>query len=383
MMGIAMIAMLGVEASLCRGQHRQEDVSTLQYFSEDYDAARSRFLDAARAAGASIESYKHPHSGPMGQPLYTDVALIGPKNAEHILVLGSGTHGVEGFAGSGIQTGLLSDGTFTEMKAKTSVLLVHAINPYGFAHLRRWNEDNVDLNRNFVDHSNPYPRNLGYEQLQGEIDPTSVSFFGNVRACFRFAYYGLKNGKNFLHEAISGGQYTNPRGIFFGGQCETWSNKTLQRIAERYLCHAKRVVIVDFHTGLGRYGHAEVILNEEKRSTAYQRAEDWWGDRVKTTASGESVSVHLQGSVKLAIGKMLPKTEVTAVSLEFGTLSPIRVFWALRTENWLHHFGEDNNRNRNRIKTQLLRAFYPDDAAWKAGVWKLGKQVVDQALHHF
>ena len=38
--------------------------------------------------------------------------------------------------------------------------MIHALNPFGFAHLRRANEDNVDLNRNFVDHEGGnYPEN--------------------------------------------------------------------------------------------------------------------------------------------------------------------------------------------------------------------------------
>ena len=122
-----------------------------KYFSADYEEARKKFLDASRAAGASIESIWHPNTGPKGTPLYTDVAFMGPKHANRILMLVSGTHGIEGFAGSGIQAGLLREGIASHLDTDMAVVMVHAINPYGMAYLRRVNEDNVDLNRNFVD----------------------------------------------------------------------------------------------------------------------------------------------------------------------------------------------------------------------------------------
>ncbi len=137
----------------------------IDYFSIDYQEARKKFLEAALTTGASIESFQNPHSGPQGEALYTDVATIGLKSATNIIVLGSGTHGVEGFAGSGIQTGLFREGIASALKPNVGIIMIHAINPYGFAHLRRANEDNVDLNRNFIDHTKPYPKNDGYVEL--------------------------------------------------------------------------------------------------------------------------------------------------------------------------------------------------------------------------
>ena len=67
----------------------------------------------------------------------------------------SGTHGVEGYCGSGIQIGFLKEGLFAELPDDMSVVLLHAMNPYGFSNDRRVNEDNVDLNRNFLDFAAP------------------------------------------------------------------------------------------------------------------------------------------------------------------------------------------------------------------------------------
>ena len=123
----------------------------MNLFSESYAQARGRFLEACGYPGAAVEGHQNLNSDPAQRDLWTDVALLGPPNADEVLVLCSGTHGVEGFCGSAIQTGLLQGGLSSRLERQRAVL-IHALNPYGFANLRRANEDNVDLNRNFVDH---------------------------------------------------------------------------------------------------------------------------------------------------------------------------------------------------------------------------------------
>ena len=351
----------------------------MQYFSANYIEARQKFLDAAHSAEAKIEHFINPQTGPQGEAIYTDVALIGPKDAGTILVLSSGLHGVEGFTGSAIQTGLLREG-FGELPPDTGLLLIHAVNPYGFAHLRRVNEDNIDLNRNFADHSKPYPANPGYEALADAICPETLSMWENARSFARLFWYGLTNGRDALKKAISSGQYSHPQGLFYGGRQEAWSNKTIRAIADKYLGNENRVVIIDFHTGLGPYGNGEVIMNEPEQSPAYRRAVTWWGDRVRTTASGASVSIHLEATLKLGFSTMLPDAEITAVSLEFGTVQPEQVFRALRAENWLHHHGSRDHPRAAEIKKDLLRAFYPDQDDWRTQVWEHGRKVVEQVL---
>ncbi len=72
-------------------------------FSDDYGEARTKFLDAARNAGAEPWSETLAARGPDGAELSTDVAWLGPRDAAHVLVTISATHGVEGFFGSAVQ----------------------------------------------------------------------------------------------------------------------------------------------------------------------------------------------------------------------------------------------------------------------------------------
>jgi hypothetical protein len=357
------------------------DVEPRAHFSPDYRTARERFLDVARAAGATVESLRNPHPGPDGAPLFSDVALIGPDDAQAVLVVSSGTHGVEGFAGSGIQTGLLQEGIASRLPSGVRLVMIHAINPYGMAHLRRFTEENVDLNRNFRDHRVPPRSNPGYERLATAIAPDALGFWSEVSAWARLLRFRVTVGAAAAQQALQAGQYSHPTGLFFGGHSEAWANGAVRRTVQRFLATATNVVVIDVHTGLGAYGRAELIMNVPDTDAAYGRAVSMWGsDAVRSTIGGQSVSTHLDASLKLAFADMLPHARVTAASLEFGTLPPMEVFKALRVENWLYHHGGPDHPRAAEIKRRLLRAFHPDDPVWEQRVWSAGRRIAHEAL---
>ena len=311
---------------------------------------------------------------------FCSFAVLGPKEASSALILQSGTHGIEGFAGSAIQTALLHDSLLSQLVSKLRAILIHAINPWGFAHQRRTNEDNVDLNRNFVDHSQPYPTNSPYQQLAQFLAPTKWTAQSRTTSAVRLLSYGAGHGMQKLRTAVSGGQYSHPQGLFFGGHFDVWSNKILRQTIERYASGVEQLAFIDFHTGLGRPGHGELILNDPKGSPPHQRALAWWGDRVKTTKASESVSADPVGTLKLAVSEILPNTAVTAGSLEFGTVSSKSVLWALIAENWLYHHGDSDDSRSAPIKAAMRRAFYTESDEWKTEVWEQGRKVISQAL---
>jgi hypothetical protein len=353
----------------------------LNVFSANYQQARQKFLDAARLAGAEIEHLQNTCPGVGGAGLYTDVALLGPRDAPNLLVIMSGTHGVEGFAGSAIQTSLLAGDLASRLTADVRVVMVHALNPYGFAFLRRVNEDNVDLNRNFITDSAEAPVNDAYRRLANVIAPRSLTWTARLRVLLTISLFRLLRGHDALQEAVTQGQYAYPDGLFFGGRAATWSNRTLHDISARHLSRARRVIVIDCHTGLGSYGMGEVIVNDPADAPVYRRAVSLWGKEiVKSTNDGQSVSSRLTGTVKMAFERMLPESEVTAVGLEFGTEPPMQVFWALQAENWLHHWGQENHPDAAQIKMRLLRVFYPEDQDWRRQVLEQGERIVDQAL---
>ena len=344
-------------------------MTAAKHFSADYAEARRRFRDAAQAAGARLDCHDHPLRGPAGEALACDTAWLGPPDAERVLVSLSATHGVEGFCGSGVQLGWLESGLWREVPGGCAQLLVHAINPHGFAWLRRVTEDNVDLNRNFVDHDAPYPVNAGYEALKEALCPAEWNEAVIVETQRTLQDYAERHGLMGLQTAISGGQYRHREGIFFGGRAPTWSRQVLESIFREKLTQARRVAVVDYHTGLGPYGHGERICVHPPGSPGLQRAARWYQGDITSPALGTSTSSELSGVNEIGMAETLPEAELTCIALEYGTLSRNEVRLALCADNWLHHHGDPDSNQGRAIKAQIRAAFYPDADDWKEAVW--------------
>ena len=307
--------------------------------------------------------------------------MLGPEAPERLLTVSSGIHGVEGFAGSAVQHQLLSeqlDGF--DLPPDTGLLLVHAINPYGFAHHRRVNESNVDLNRNFVRHGEPHPDNPGYEELYDAINPERMDEDSEAEARERFFRFAQTHGFPALQRVLSCGQYAHPCGAQFGGRRDEASNRALREITRRHAGGAREVVWVDVHTGLGPYGEVELITEEGRDHPAYARGRKWFGEVFRSTAAGESYSAPLEGVMERGLVEELePGCAFTAFAAEFGTYDPTRVFWAMRADNWVHHHGDLESPQGRSVKAEILEVFRPSDPAWQARVLEGAARVLRQA----
>lgn len=345
----------------------------------DYGEARRRFLAAAEAAGASVEAFPHPTSLDQdGRPVAIDVARLGPTDATSVLLVVSATHGVEGYAGSALQTAWLARPT-RALPRSTRLVLVHGLNPHGFAWTRRTNEDNVDLNRNFIDWTAPPPDNPGYDDLADILVPDTWD--GDTQAATTGALLEEvgRRGLPEMQRIISGGQYRHQRGVFYGGTGPAWSNRWLHEQAPALLGSAERLAVVDLHTGLGPWGHGELIVCEPRAHPRSQRAERWWGD-VRSMQDGDSVSAELTGDWLGTVGELWPTAEVTAVALEFGTVDEIQVLQALRADAWLHANPEADREFGSAVRQQVRSAFADDDPAWLATLTARFEEVVGAAL---
>jgi hypothetical protein len=350
-------------------------------FPSNYAEGRAAFRAAAADRGFRLTAYANPHAqGPKGEVLTTDVAVLGPRAARRAMLIVSGTHGVEGYAGSGCQQGFLTAPRFERAPPDTRYVLIHALNAYGFAWNRRVTEDNVDLNRNFVDHAVRQPLHPGYAELRNDIAPKTLEAESVAAADARLAAYVKAHGAFALQEAVSQGQYAYADGLYFGGHFETWSAGLLKHILRRELTGCGHVAIVDVHTGLGPYGYGELITEEAPDSPAYRRARAWWGDTVTSTKAGDSSSADVRGSIDGAFLEALPHAEVTMACLEYGTYATLEVFRALRADNWLHAHGDPLGAEAAAIKAAIRRAFYPDCDDWKEMVWRRAEAVLAQAL---
>ena len=141
----------------------------------------------------------------------------------------------------------------------------------------------------------------------------------------------------------------------------------------------KRLIAIDFHTGLGKTGAAEMITEDLPGSAAYARAKAMWGGLVHSSEAGESLSAPLTGTIDAAVAQWMKGKELTFAALEVGT-APLRdVFGSLRKDNWLHTRAKPGHRGAKAIKREIRAAFYPDTAEWKRAVWAHAQEAIDAA----
>ncbi len=351
----------------------------MKTLSADYQTARTLFLDRARSAGAEITSTVHPERGPAGEELAMDTAWFGPRDAERVVVTVSGTHGAEGFAGSALQSAWF-DRHEASRPAGTAHMAVHALNPFGFAWTRRVNEGNIDLNRNFIYFNETVPENPDYAGIADLLVPREWN--EETIGSTTMALLGLaeEKGWDWLQAAVSRGQYSHPTGLFFGGRGPAWSHLELKKLMVENLGSASRVAVLDLHTGLGPWGHGELISSDLPDSESLDRANSWYDGDVIPLAGGESVSAVLQGEWLVRVPAWLPRAEVTSLAIEYGTIEIVGVLQALRADAWLWAHGDPASSDAAAIRAQVRAAFADDDPAWLARLLEQFELRMDQAF---
>lgn len=356
-----------------------------QAFSRSYAQARQQFLESAAAAGLALQSQPHPLTGVAGEALAMDVARDGVADADQLLILSSACHGIEGYCGSGVQVYALRDAEWLDKvrSAGVAVLYVHALNPHGFSYGRRVTQENVDLNRNFVDFSQPLPGNPAYDQLHEVIVPAHWPPTAAVQQAMQdfIDAHGLKAWQ----AAVAQGQYRHPQGVFFGGQAPTWSNQTLRQVLRQHGQAARQIAWIDVHTGLGPNGYGERIFTGPPGDGAMlARARRWWDGAGATPVTslddGSSSSPPLTGLLWNSVAQECPQATFTGMALEYGVLPVHATLDALRADHWLHQHPEAPAAQQAAIHQQMREAFYDESVAWKAQIISQARQALFQTV---
>lgn len=349
-------------------------------FSSTYTEARAKFVHACAERGAALRSHRHPKPGPNGTPLFLDEARIGNPNARKILFVASGTHGIEGFCGSGLQTYLLRSGVVDALPEDVALVMVHAVNPWGFAWLRRVNEDNVDVNRNFIDHTVPHPTNSDYDALNDLLNPEVLDDAALVRFMEAARRFEEEHGTAALFRAVSGGQYDHPQGVQFGGRAPVWSNRVLRSLWAQHAATAELAVFIDLHSGLGPSGFGLMMQTAATGSVAAELAHDWWPDTIRAEPAQAGDAALYSGLIGPAFTAALQPAVAVGVVLEFGTIDITQVMLAVQADNWLQHHGRRDSEAGRAIEQRMRDAFFVATDAWQQSVCTRGRDVLDAAM---
>lgn len=101
-----------------------------------------------------IPNHLHPDQvGPREEKIYTYAALLGPESAEQDCVHPNGIHGLGGYSEAAAQLKWVDSEALSLLSENNSIILVHIINPFGWANGTRRNEDLIDLKGALMENS--------------------------------------------------------------------------------------------------------------------------------------------------------------------------------------------------------------------------------------
>ena len=241
------------------------------YYSENIFEATNKFISACNYANGSREVIDHPQLGAQGEKLQVVVCALGDPAARSVVFSISGTHGIEGYAGSMAQISMLR-GPPSMLPRGIRIVHVHMLNPYGASHILKENEDNADQLKNSAGY---YSLNYDNPILQRLMDGIDWPNLGNSTTQQNTIGFFMQlvgeYGEEKVNLALKTGQGKRPRGIAYFGPYKSWSTNTTEYVVTKYLRDVDDILLIDWHTAVGPYGEWSFVPENPESETAFKR----------------------------------------------------------------------------------------------------------------
>ena len=343
-------------------------------FYESYDEIRAHLQDLTGELGVEIFSYAIDEA----DGLYIDSFYL-PSKAEktNLIVLTTGVHGMEGYIGATMLDVFFRE-IYPTLEDDTGVLVVANVNPYGMKYFRRYNENNVDLNRNFILDWDSFDlaSNTEYPKVDTFLGPTGKignGLWHEVGFYMSLAKTALTEGADTVSDALLTGQYEYPQGVYYGGNGDEASTVYLKDVFGRCLdSDYENIVHIDLHSGYGpRYNM--VIFNSvyetknEAESVAafgYDHVIAYDSESFYATTGDTTDFFYRLAEQKQA------EAELYSTCFEFGTIGEEFFDTILSLKNTI-----DENRNLwyptdNAVTEQIIHEnfkelYYPTETQWR------------------
>jgi hypothetical protein len=372
------------------------DEAKLGYFHESWEECRDAFqmqAEKMRERFDSVEVFSVPIESQTDNDLTIDFCYIPASDTTKKLVLiNSGTHGIEGYVGSAVQQMLMNEFFDKEMLSEVGLLMVHGMNAWGFKNERRFTENNVDLNRNYgIDESLYQTKNDGFVALydmltpKGELNMNSLeNRFFLITAIRQIAQKGMPA----LLQAFAQGQYQFQEGIYFGGFKAEQQMAILSKVIEEKAAPYQIILNLDLHTGFGERGELHLFPNpvddpvlKQKMETVFKGYPINWGDSDNFyTVSGQFVEY---------IGDLLSEKTSIPMLMEFGTLNTSTTIGSVKSahisisENQGDHYGYKTEKDSIKVKAGYYEMFYPPSEKWRTNAITISKEMMSSIMKNY
>ena len=358
---------------------RQPEVAESYAYSESfyttYDEIRLHLQDLTAQLGVELSSYPIDEE----DDLYIDAFYLpSAEEKTNLVVLTTGVHGMEGYIGSAMLDVFFQDiypGLDTQ---DTGVLVVANVNPYGMKYYRRYNENNVDLNRNFIlDWENfDLSSNQEYPKVDTFLGPTGKignGLWHEVGFYLSLGKTAITDGAGTISDALLTGQYEYPQGVYYGGTEDQASTVYLKNVFDQCLDSSyENIVHIDIHSGYGpRYNM--VIFNSVYETMTEAESQAAFGYDYVIAHDSEAFYATTGDTTdffyRLAEQKQA-QAELFSTCFEFGTIgdSFFESILSLKytvDENRNHWYPTDNAISRQIVQENYKELFYPTETAWR------------------
>lgn len=384
---------------------RPVSVLASTYFKPGYSESRREFLRFNTEWAKGKSKFGAPFSVPSQRDsdLTVDSLLLGQATDQNLLVIVSGVHGPEAFAGSAIQHFFLNEKALRFLEKNVSVLLIHSLNPYGFKYGRRVTENNVDLNRNFLEHPVGFKDwnqlNPSFAQLRPLLEPKGP-VTSPLKSMLRLSQGMVTEllvgdlGRAGINNAVAGGQFEFPQALFYGGQQLEPQTSWLKTGLKQTFQNFKKVVILDLHTGLGDSSVLHVISSQKENQiteglglqfTTFLKNRT----EIKLTQGSDPGFYHTKGDLLdglLSLKK--PEQVMVALTLEFGTVgsgmaAQLKSLNRMILENQGHFHGYANPTIEAQCLQDFRQLFNPESDQWRSSVIDRSEIFFTQLLSAF
>ncbi|KUP04009.1 hypothetical protein Q75_16980 [Bacillus coahuilensis p1.1.43] len=371
----------------------KKEAGEMPHYVESYVESKERFLtyeDRFRTywRDTRFASYE------IEQGLEIDVVEgHASESPQNLVIFTTGVHGIEGFVGSAMLNVFQTDYLTKLDPATTGVIFVHAVNPWGMENERRFNENNVDLNRNFIKDWTTFNLELNEayadlatffekEEELGNVLLENVSFYSGV------GYTALTSGAEKIEEALLSGQYTHPHGVYYGGEGDEKSTEVMKELYEQWITSDyENIVHIDLHTGYGPEDQMSIFSSIGESMTQKEAMDAFQYPLVLTPESEGFYVTHGDNTEYFhSLGaELAPEKEVYSTTFEFGTLGEdvsagLSSINRTVSENQLYWHGSKGTVTEEITKLRYKEMFYPSDKEWREKAIKDFRQATDGVL---
>ncbi|MBR4971471.1 MAG: DUF2817 domain-containing protein [Oscillospiraceae bacterium] len=357
-----------------------DDYAYSEAFVTSYEQVRARqqkMMDDVRLTGVPVMVQNFAIDEEEG--LYIDrYYLPASKQERNLVVLTTGVHGIEGYIGSVMLEVFFKEIYPTLDRETTGVLVVANVNPYGMKYMRRYNENNVDLNRNFILDWEDFDLNVNqeYPKVDTFLGPTGAignALWHEVGFYLNLGKTAIAEGASTVSDALLSGQYAYPQGVYYGGTGDETSTTYLKGVFAGCLeSPYENVVHIDIHSGYGpRYDM--VIFNSVFETMTEAESREAFGYDFVIAHDSEAFYATTGDTTdffyRLAESKGTDK-ELFSTCFEFGTIgdgffdSILSLKYTV-DENRNHWYPTANATSAEIVRQHYLELFYPTESKWR------------------